>query len=48
MRNTLTSGGRVLVLGSSGFVGSHLAPVFEALGVELAGFDLHPDPHHGR
>ena len=48
MRNTLTAGDRVLVLGSSGFVGSHLAPVFEALGVELAGFDLHPDPHHGR
>lgn len=45
MTNTLTSGDRVLVLGSSGFVGSHLAPVFDALGVELVRFDLHPDPH---
>ena len=42
--NTLTRGDRVLVLGSSGFVGSHLAPVFDELGVELVRFDLHPDP----
>ncbi len=42
--NTLARGDRVLVLGSSGFVGSHLAPVFDRLGVELVRFDLHPDP----
>lgn len=42
--NTLAAGDRLLVLGSSGFVGSHLAPVFDALGVELVRFDLHPDP----
>ncbi|UFU07555.1 NAD-dependent epimerase/dehydratase family protein [Ruania halotolerans] len=44
MANTIGPGARVLVIGSSGFVGSHLEPVFDALGVELVRFDLHPDP----
>ncbi|WP_165962720.1 NAD-dependent epimerase/dehydratase family protein [Occultella glacieicola] len=45
MENVLTSADRVLVLGASGFVGSHLAPMFDRLGVEFVRFDLYEDPH---
>ncbi|SEE98364.1 NAD-dependent epimerase/dehydratase family protein [Ruania alba] len=45
MPNTIEPGTRVLVIGSSGFVGSHLDAAFGDLGVELVRFDLHPDPH---
>ena len=34
---------RLLVLGSSGFIGSHLPDVLAAAGVEMVGFDLHPN-----
>ncbi|MBZ2196434.1 NAD-dependent epimerase/dehydratase family protein [Occultella gossypii] len=47
MDNVLTSADRVLVLGASGFVGSHLAPMFAGLGVEFVRFDLFEGPHDG-
>ncbi|WP_159619819.1 NAD-dependent epimerase/dehydratase family protein [Ruania rhizosphaerae] len=44
MGNTIGPGSRILVIGSSGFVGSHLEDAFTGLGAELVRFDLHPDP----
>ncbi|UFU02224.1 NAD-dependent epimerase/dehydratase family protein [Ruania suaedae] len=44
MANTIGPGSKILVIGSSGFVGSHLEAVLTALGAELVRFDLHPDP----
>lgn len=48
MTNTLQAGDKVLVVGSSGFVGSHVEGLLTSLGVQVARFDLYPDPHAGR
>lgn len=45
MTNTLQAGDKVLVIGSSGFVGSHLEPMLTSMGVQMVRFDLYPDPH---
>src|SRR5699024_12588616 len=42
---TLQAGDKGLVIGSSGFVGSHLEPMLTSMDAQMVRFDLYPDPH---